>query len=209
MNRRLRLRRPALPSPHRLASAPAKPHDCRSVTAAPTVPWATDGTKRWTVDADWLEPFTTIGQGNAECLGHPACTRRDRFAAGEPVAPAVTHVFGSRAIGAARGVALRPAHGSHHPTEDGPGQSHFPGFPSSFALVGKPAAQGVVKCFRRPRTAHISPDPSEGHRAATRRRCLRRCLRLRHHLPTATGVSSDSATTGPSKPAAMIKPTPV
>jgi hypothetical protein len=204
MNRRLRLRRPALPSPHRLASAPAKTHDCRSGTAAPTAPWATDGTKQWTVNAGWLEPFTTIGQGNAECLGHPACTRRDRFAAGEPVTPAVTHGFGSRAIGAARGVALRPAHGSHHPTEDGPSQSHFPGFPSSFALVGEPAPQGVVKCFSRTHDPH-QPRPQRGPPCGH----SPPLSPPSSSPPTATGVSRDSATTGPSKPAAMIKPPPV
>lgn len=40
INRLLRPRRPALPSPHRVASAPAKAHDGGIVTPAPPVRWA-------------------------------------------------------------------------------------------------------------------------------------------------------------------------
>ena len=149
-NRILRLMREHhLLSPHRVASAPAKAHDGRIVTAAPNVRWATDGAKVWTVDDGWLWLFTTIEHWNAECLGHHVCKRGDRFAAYEPVAQALTHVFGTSAPGTARGVELRHDHGSQYLTDYFQGQSRFHGFTPSFAFVGEPETNGVVERFNR------------------------------------------------------------
>lgn len=147
-NRILRLMRAHhLLSPHRTAAAPAKAHDGRIVTAAPNVRWATDGAKVWTVDDGWLWLFTTIEHWNAECLGHHVCKRGDRFAAYEPVAQALAHVFGTSAAGAARGVELRHDHGSQYLTDYFQGQRRFHGFTPSFAFVGEPETNGVVERF--------------------------------------------------------------
>ena len=136
-------------SPHRTAAAPAKAHDGRITTAAPNVRWATDGAKIWTVDDGWLWLFTTLEHWNAECLGHHVCQRGDRFAAYEPVAQAVTRVFGASTADAARGIALRHDHGSQYLTAWFQGQSRFHGFTPSFAFVGEPATNGVVERFHR------------------------------------------------------------
>jgi transposase InsO family protein len=149
-NRILRLMRAHhLLSPHRTATAPAKAHDGRITTDAPNVRWATDGAKIWTVEDGWLWLFTVIEHWNAECLGHHVCKRGDRFAAYEPVAQAVTRIFGTSAAAAARGVELRHDHGSQYLTDFFQGQSRYHGFTPSFAFVGEPETNGVVERFNR------------------------------------------------------------
>ena len=149
-NRILRLmRRHHLLSPHRGTPVPAKAHDGRIITAAPNLRWATDGAKVWTTDDGWLWLFTTLEHWNAECLGHHVCKRGDRFAAYEPVAQALTRVFGSTAPAVARGVELRHDHGSQYLTDYFQGQSRFHGFTPSFAFVGEPETNGVVERFNR------------------------------------------------------------
>ncbi len=114
------------------------------------VRWATDGAKIWTTDDGWLWLFTTLEDWNAECLGHHVCQRGDRFAAYEPVAQAVTRVFGtSAAADAARDVELRHDHGSPYLTDWFQGQSRFHGFTPSFAFVGEPETNGGVERFKR------------------------------------------------------------
>ncbi len=149
-NRILRLMRlHHLLSPHRTVPTLAKAHDGRITTDAPNVRWATDGAKVWTADDGWLWVFTTLEHWNAECLGHYVCKRGDRFAAYEPVAQAVTRVFGSAAPDVARGVGLRHDHGSQYLTDYFQGQSRFHGFTPSFAFVGEPETNGVVERFNR------------------------------------------------------------
>ena len=77
------------------------------------------------------------------------CQRGDRFAAYEPVAQAVTRVFGASTAAAARGVELRHDHGSQYLTDWFQGQSRFHGFTPSFAFVGEPETNGVVERFNR------------------------------------------------------------
>ena len=149
-NRILRLMREnRLLSPHRTTPARAKAHDGRITTDAPNLRWATDGAKVWTLDDGWLWLFTTIEHWNAECLGHHVCKLGNRFAAYEPVAQALTHVFGTSAADAARGVQLRHDHGSQYLTDYFQGQSRFHGFTPSFAFVGEPETNGVVERFNR------------------------------------------------------------
>ena len=149
-NRVLRLMRlHSLLSPHRCAPAPAKAHDGRIVTDAPNVRWATDGAKVWSSDDGWLWMFTALEHWNGECLGAHVCKRGDRFAAYEPVAQAVTRIFGASQADAARGVELRHDHGSQYLTDYFQGQSRFHGFTPSFALVGEPQTNGVVERFNR------------------------------------------------------------
>ncbi len=149
-NRILRLMRlHRLLSPHRARSTPAKAHDGRITTDAPNVRWATDGAKIWTTEDGWLWLFTTLEHWNAECLGHHVCKHGDRFAAYEPVAQAITRVFGSNPAGAARGVELRHDHGSQYLTDWFQGQSRYHGFTPSFAFVGEPETNGVVERFNR------------------------------------------------------------
>jgi hypothetical protein len=73
--------------------------------------------KIWTTDDGWLCLFTPLEHCNAECLGHHVCKRGERFAAYEPVAPAVTRVFGAGTVDAARGVESRYDHGSQYVTD--------------------------------------------------------------------------------------------
>ena len=120
-----------------------------SLPDAPNVRWATDGAKVWTVNDGWLWLFTTIEHWNAECLGHHVCKRGDRFAAYEPIAQAVSRIFGTSAADAARGVELRHDHGSQYLTDYFQGQSRFHGFTPSFAFVGEPETNGVVERFNR------------------------------------------------------------
>lgn len=149
-NRILRLMRlHRLLSPHRVRSAPAKAHDGRITTDAPNVRWATDGAKIWTSEDGWLWLFTTLEHWNAECLGHHVCKHGDRFAAYEPVAQAITRVFGANTADAARGVELRHDHGSQYLTDWFQGQSRYHGFTPSFAFVGEPETNGVVERFNR------------------------------------------------------------
>jgi putative transposase len=149
-NRILRLMRAnQLLSPHRATPGPIKTHDGRITTDAPNVRWATDGAKVWTTEDGWLWLFTALEHWNAECLGHHVCKRGDRFAAYEPVAQAITRVFGSSTADAARGVELRHDHGSQYLTDYFQGQSRFHGFTPSFAFVGEPETNGVVERFNR------------------------------------------------------------
>jgi putative transposase len=149
-NRILRLMRlHRLLSPHRVRCAPAKAHDGRITTDAPNVRWATDGAKIWTTEDGWLWLFTTLEHCNAECLGHHVCKHGDRFAAYEPVAQAISRVFGANTAGAARGVELRHDHGSQYLTDWFQGQSRYHGFTPSFAFVGEPQTNGVVERFNR------------------------------------------------------------
>lgn len=149
-NRILRLMRlHQLLSPHRTAKATAKAHDGRITTDAPNVRWATDGAKIWTSDDGWLWLFIAIEHWNGECLGHHVCKRGDRFAAYEPVAQAISYLFGSSAADAARGVELRHDHGSQYLTDYFQGQSRYHGFTPSYAFVGEPETNGVVERFNR------------------------------------------------------------
>lgn len=149
-NRILRLMRlHQLLSPHRTAKTMAKAHDGRITTDAPNVRWATDGAKIWTSDDGWLWLFLAIEHWNGECLGHHVCKRGDRFAAYEPVAQAISYVFGSSSADAARGVELRHDHGSQYLTDYFQGQSRYHGFTPSFAFVGEPETNGVVERFNR------------------------------------------------------------
>lgn len=149
-NRILRLMRlHQLLSPHRTAKVPTKAHDGRITTDAPNVRWATDGAKVWTSDDGWLWTFIAIEHWNGECLGHHVCKHGDRFAAYEPVAQAITRVFGANTADAARGVELRHDHGSQYLTDYFQGQSRYHGFTPSFAFVGEPETNGVVERFNR------------------------------------------------------------
>lgn len=136
-------------SPHRSTPVAAKAHDGRITTDAPNLRWATDGSKVWTVDQGWLWLFAVVEHWNGECLGHHVRKRGDRFAAYEPVAQAVTRIFGQSTSDAARGVELRHDHGTQYLTDYFQGQSRFHGFTPSFAFVGEPETNGVVERFNR------------------------------------------------------------
>lgn len=127
--------------------------------------WATDDAKVRTRDDAWRWPSTTIDPGSAEGLGHPVGQRGDRFANYKHVARALTHVFGPSAVGAARGGERRHAHGRRDRTDDGPGQSRFPGRTPSFAFVGEPAPHGGVKRCHRTLKPPLSPGHTARHRA--------------------------------------------
>ncbi len=165
-NRILRLMRAhRLLSPHRVAQGPAKAHDGRITTDAPHVRWATDGAKIWTVDEGWLWLFTMIEHWNAECLGHHVCKHGDRFAAFEPVAQAVTRIFGASGAAAARGTELCHDHGSQYLTDCFQGQSRFHGFTPGFAFVGEPETNGVVERFNRTLKEQIVHGRTDRNRA--------------------------------------------
>ena len=127
--------------------------------------WATDGAKIWTTDDGWLWLFTTLEHWNAECLGHHVCQRGDRFASYDPVAQAVTRVFGASTAAVARGVELRHDHGSPYLTDYFQGQSRFHGFTPSFAFGGEPETNGGVERFNRTLKEQISHGHTDRDRA--------------------------------------------
>ena len=149
-NRVLRLMREhALLSPHRGRPVPAKAHNGRIITEAPNQRWATDGTKIWTADEGWVWLFAVVEHFNGECLGYHVAKIGHRFAAYEPVAQAVTRIFGRSGADAARGVELRHDHGSQYFTDYFQGQARHHGFTASYAFVGEPQTNGVVERFTR------------------------------------------------------------
>ena len=188
------LRPPACPR-----RSPRGPHPHSAADAR----GASEGATGASVDDAWLWLFTTSEQGAVECLGHPACKRGDRFAANQPVAGALTPRFGTRGVGAARGVELRRNHDNQHRNDDFPGPRRFHGFTPGFAFVGAPGTRGVSERFYRTlreptihgptiATALNSPPPALPSSPPT----------------TAHRVSGNSVAKVSSKPAAMINPPP-
>jgi len=146
----LRLMRGAnLLSPYRTRKGKAKAHDGKIRTDAPNVMWGTDGAKVFTVKDGWVWIFTAVEHWNAECVGHHVCKVGSRFNALEPIAMALTNIYGSVEAGSARGLRLRMDHGQQYLSEHFQNQLKFWGITPSFAFVEEPQTNGVAERFNR------------------------------------------------------------
>lgn len=149
-NRVLRLMREAkLLSPHRVRQGKAKKHDGRIVTDKPNEIWATDAVKIWTEEDGWIWYFGVTDHWNSECLGWHVTKRGDRYAAIEALREAVRNGCGSLLPGVARGISLRPDHGSVFTAKEYRNEARHWGFGFSYALVGEPETNGVEERFHR------------------------------------------------------------
>lgn len=149
-NRILRLMREAqLLSPHRVRQGKAKTHDGRIVTDAPNDMWATDAVKIWTEEDGWVWYFGVTDHWNSECLGWHVTKKGDRYAAMEALRQAVRNGCGSLIPGIARGISLRPDHGSAFTAVEYRNEAKFWGFGFSYSLVGEPETNGVEERFHR------------------------------------------------------------
>lgn len=149
-NRILRLMREAnILSPHRSFQGKAKKHDGRIVTDVPNDMWATDAVKIWTEDDGWIWYFGVTDHWNSECLGWHVTKRGDRHAAMEVLRNAVRSGCGELMPGIARGISLRPDHGSVFTANEYRNEAKYWGFNFSYALVGEPETNGVEERFHR------------------------------------------------------------
>lgn len=149
-NRILRVMKEAnLLSPHRSYQGKAKAHDGRIVTDSPNEMWATDAVKIWTEDDGWIWYFGVTDHWNSECLGWYVTKRGDRYAAMEALRKAVKSGCGELSQGIARGISLRPDHGSVFTSSEYRNEAKYWGFGFSYALVGEPETNGVEERFHR------------------------------------------------------------
>ena len=149
-NRVLRIMRTAkILSPHRCLQGKAKTHDGRIVTDFPNDMWATDAVKIWTENDGWVWYFGVTDHWNSECLGWHVTKRGDRYAAMEALRNAVRAGCGSLSPGVARGISLRPDHGSVFTAHEYRNEAKYWGFGFSYALVGEPETNGVEERFHR------------------------------------------------------------
>ena len=149
-NRILRVMKEAnILSPHRSCQGKAKRHDGRIVTDVPNDIWATDAVKIWTEEDGWIWYFGVTDHWNSECLGWHVTKRGDRYAAMEAMRNAVRTGCGELTAGAARGISLRPDHGSVFTAQEYRNEAKYWGFGFSYALVGEPETNGVEERFHR------------------------------------------------------------
>jgi putative transposase len=149
-NRVLRLMREAhLLSPHRARIGKAKKHDGRIVTDKPNDMWATDAVKIWTEEDGWVWYFGVADHWNSECLGWHVAKRGDRYAAMEALRQAVRSGCGGLLPEIARGISLRPDHGSVFTAKEYRNEARYWGFGFSYSLVGEPETNGVEEMFYR------------------------------------------------------------
>jgi putative transposase len=143
------MREAQLLSPHRAGQGKAKKHDGRIVTDEPNDIWATDAVKIWTEEDGWVWYFGVTDHWNSECLGWHVTKRGDRYAAMEALRQAVRNGCGSLVQGVARGISLRPDHGSVFTAKEYRNEARYWGFGFSYALVGEPETNGVEERFHR------------------------------------------------------------
>lgn len=93
--------------------------------------------------------FTAVEHWNAECVGHHVCKVGNRFNALEPIAMALTRIYGSVATGVARGLRLRMDHGQQYLSDHFQNQLKFWGIAPSLAFVSEPQTNGVAERFNR------------------------------------------------------------
>ena len=80
--------------------------------------WATDASKILTIDDGVVWFFGILEHWNAECLGWRLSKRGDRYAALDALSMALKDQFGSLDPNCARGLSLRPDHGSQFTSKD-------------------------------------------------------------------------------------------
>lgn len=146
----LRLMRGAkLLSPYRTRRGEGKTHQGTIKTDTPNTMWGTDGAKVFTVQDGWVWVFTAVEHWNAECVGHYVCKVGNRFNALQPIAAALTRIFGSVTAQVARGLHLRMDHGQQYLSDHFQNQLKFWGITPSFAFIEEPQTNGVAERFNR------------------------------------------------------------
>lgn len=136
-------------SPRRVRQGAGKTHDGTITTDEPNIMWGTDGTRVFTVEEGWVWIFTAVEHWNAECVGYHICKTGNRYAALEPIAMGLKHLYGSVGKDAARGLSLRMDHGSQYLSDHFLNQIRFWGIHPSFAFVEEPQTNGVAERFNR------------------------------------------------------------
>src|SRR4051812_11052980 len=143
------MRENALLSPHRGPQRPANDHDGRITTDAPGVMWGTDAAVIPTVEDGNIALFVVVEHWNAEALGWHVAEKADRFAAAPALDLAIHTACGAVRADAARGLLLRPDHGSAFMSDPFQNQIAFLGLTPSFAFVRQPETNGVAERFIR------------------------------------------------------------
>lgn len=143
------MRKNKLLSPHRSPQGKAKTHNGRITTDVPNELWGADATKIMTVEDGWVNFLGVLDHWNSECLGWHLCKKGDRHAAIEALRNAVRNSFGQIEQGIARGVTLRPDHGSLFTAEDYRREVKYYGFHLSYSFVKEPETNGVIERFHR------------------------------------------------------------
>jgi len=144
------MREHKLLSPHRSnASNKAKKHDGKIITDAPGIMWGADATKVLTADDGVVSFFGLIEHWNAECMGWTLVKRGDRFAAIDALQNALKMSYGSLNKDIARGLSIRPDHGSQFTSEAYRSQCRSWGISLSYSFVKEPETNGVVERFHR------------------------------------------------------------
>ena len=137
-------------SPNRCDSSnKAKKHDGRITTDEPGIMWGTDATKVLTVEDGWVSFFGLIEHWNAECMGWTLVKRGDRFAAIEALKNAVKYGYGGLEHDIARGLKIRPDHGSQFTSKAFRAQTKHWGISLSYSFIKEPETNGVVERFHR------------------------------------------------------------
>lgn len=136
-------------SPTRVPAAPAHAHDGTMVTDTPNELWATDGFRVRTREDGWVWGFVVVEHWNSECLGLHVCKEGTRFNALEPLAQALTAIYGGTHRDVTRGLALRMDHGSQFQSNHYRRQLRYWGITPSDAFVGEPQTNGVAERFIR------------------------------------------------------------
>jgi len=106
------MRENRLLSPYRCRKATGEKHTGTITTEAPNVMWGTDGTRILTVEDGYVWLFSAVEHWSAECVGWHVVKRGTRYAALEPIAMALTTIYGGVRAGVARGLSLRMDHGT-------------------------------------------------------------------------------------------------
>lgn len=111
--------------------------------------WGTDGTRILTVEDGYVWLFSAVEHWSAECVGWHVVKRGTRYAALEPIAMALTTIYGGVRAGVARGLSLRMDHGTQYLSDHFLNQVRFWGIQPSFAFLSEPETNGVAERFNR------------------------------------------------------------
>ena len=143
------MRENKLLSPHRARQGSKNPHDGTIITEKPNDMWGTDGMMVQTVTDGWVWVFTVVEHWNAECVGFHVSKDGSRFSALEPILQGIRRHFGKPVPGVARGLTVRPDHGSQFTSHHYKAQLESWGIALSFAYVKQPQTNGVTERFNR------------------------------------------------------------
>ena len=143
------MRENRLLSPYRGRQGQADEHRGTIITEAPNVMWGTDGSRILTSEEGWVWLFAAVEHWNSECVGWYVSKPGTRFQALEPIAMALTDIYGGIDRGIARGVQLRMDHGSQYLSDHFQNQIKCWGIAPSYAFVSQPQTNGVAERFFR------------------------------------------------------------